>query len=113
MDDVADEPVLVALRDMLEHVEGIGGIERAGYRTSHHIVHERLDRPMRIHAFLDVGNEDRIEIDRRNLADRLLDDPRAEGVGATDFEGMLAAAEHPGDEFVTGKRKERALGILV
>src|SRR4029079_14218956 len=54
-----------------------------------------------------------IEIGRGNLADRLLHDARAERVGAPDFKHMLASGEHPSDEFIAGKRKKRALGVLI
>ena len=47
------------------------------------------------------------------LSDRLLHNPGAEGVGAADLKHMLAAGQHPGDEFVAGKREQRTLGVLV
>jgi len=70
---------------VLEHIESVGGIKRACHRTGEHVVHEGLDRPVRVHPLLDVGDEDRIEIHSRDLGRRLLHDPRAERIGAANL----------------------------
>ena len=83
---VGDEAIFVLVLDVLEHVERIDRVELAGDGACEHVVHESLERPMRIHPLLHVGDEHRIEVSGRHLADRLLDDPRAERIGASDLE---------------------------
>ena len=85
---------------MLEHVECIGGVERAGHGAGEHVMDERLDRPMPIHPLFDIGDEQRIEVDGGDLADGLLNDARPESIGAADLQHPGAARQHLGDELV-------------
>jgi hypothetical protein len=62
--DVAHEGIFMLGRDMLDHIEGIGGIEFGGQRACEHIVHGDGERPPRRHAGFGVLDEDRIDVDR-------------------------------------------------
>jgi hypothetical protein len=68
-------------------------------------VNECLDRPVRVHPLIYIGNENRIEINGGNFANRLLDDARAKRVSAADFEHTLSAIEHPRDKLISCQRK--------
>ena len=64
----------------------VGPVKSALHGPGEHVVDAGLDRPAFIAAVLNVLDEERIEIDGRDVADLLPHDPRAEGVRAADLQ---------------------------
>ena len=63
--------------------------------------------------FLNVFDKERVEIDGRDMFDFLPHHARAESVRTADLQHFGKAAEHLGDELVSGEQKAEPLGVVV
>ena len=110
---VSQKFMLTVRIDMLKHVERVGPILLARHGTREHVVHKSAGkRPFEVHALFHVFYEHCIEINDRHSPDRLLDDSRAERIGASDLEDCVLAGEHFCDELIAGKGKGKTFGIV-
>ena len=53
-------------------------------------------------AFLDVGNEQRVEVDCGDVIDGLLDESSAECIGTSDLQHVTPAFQHFGNKLISG-----------
>ena len=93
-------------------VHRIGGIKLAGERSGEQIVLAALERPLGVHPAQDVIDKGLVEVGGSYLSDLLLHKSRSKGVGATDFQNVLAPGEHFGNEFIPGEREYEVAGIV-
>src|SRR5262245_40871704 len=92
--DVGDEAVFLFTRNVFENVERISTIKPASQGLAHHVMDQAFEFPARAHVLINAFDKKWIKIDRGNGFDLLGDDSGAEGIGATDLEDALHAAEH-------------------
>src|SRR4051794_1156057 len=107
--EMREKSMLVLRFDMLENVEGVGGVIAAADGAGEHIVHEGLEFPPGIHPVLDVLDEHRVEIGRRKLLDFLSNDARAKSISTANLEDVLAAGQKPGNKLVARQSESQPL----
>ena len=110
---VADERGLAGAIDVLQHIEAVGGVEISAEGPIEHVVQGGLHGPGRVLAAFDVGDERGIEVQRCHHPHFLLNDPRAERVGAADFEDAPGTAQHFGGELVARKDDAQTAWVIV
>ena len=70
---------------MLQHIEGVSGIETRPHRRFQNVVQTAFPPPPRILPPLNVRNKHRVEINPDHFSHMLLNDARTEAIGTSNF----------------------------